>query len=264
MNKVSLAHCVVPSNKETPTRMIAIDLASRQSPSVPFSRPPIPTLVSPLKHGLLLQDMASYEGEPDSPEIHQIQVSFSEASTEARERAVVPQQQGGTFFDLARMGQHLRTTGNYKLALNYYREALQCKHRSISTESPQMQQAFGDVLYDIGLIHLIDGLEEEAEKAKSKEAFYFCLDIRRMCLGSSHPDVASVLYQIALIHISSKDELQCALDMLLEALAIRLNVPSTTDNTQACKKVWTAIGKVQESLGQKEEALSSLQEAAHL
>lgn len=229
--------------------MVAASTAGPQ----PFLRD-IHTLVSPRK-----MDQSSYVSDEGSPlERQQILVSYSEASLELTQSEGDISEDGNIFLNSRKMGKHLQEMGIYSQALQYYRAALQCKHRSIDTEPRSIQEAFADILFDIGNIHLVPGFEH---RAKSMEAFHFCLDIRRTCLGSSHPAVASALCSLASIH-SSFFEHQYALDLLIEAVSILLC--SSVDYTSDLIEVWTAIGKVQEALGQTEESQSSFQEAEQL
>lgn len=197
---------------------------------------------------------------PDHMDRTQIRVSHSDAFME------LSQNKGGIsdderLFRSSRMtGKQLQDMGCYYHALLHYRTALQCKNRTIDSEPQSVQEAFADILFDIGTIHLAPGFED---KAKSSEAFYFCLDRRRGCLGSNHPDVAGVLRKLASIH-SSVGEHQNALDLLLEAVSIFLATSPGETTKINLIELWTAIGKVQEALGHAEEAQSSFQEAEQL
>jgi tetratricopeptide (TPR) repeat protein len=152
----------------------------------------------------------------------------------------------------------------YEEALEKYRVALQCKHRTIQSEPRTIQEKFCSILYYIGKLHFEAGMDDTM---RGIEAMYFCLNVRRSCFGSTHPSVASVLLELASIH-EEYSEHQYALDLLLEALAILLpdtSVPdSATSSNRALIHVWNSIGRAHRALGQDEEAQSSFEEAEKL
>jgi tetratricopeptide (TPR) repeat protein len=237
-------------------------VAFRDAKPLPFCSD-IPALVTPLK----VDDVSSTHEECSSPhqeetgriEVQQIRESYSEVSIEVTQSDGDLSEDGLQFRNSLTIGKQLQATGNYSQALHFYRTALQCKNKTIDSEPQSVQEAFADILYDIGNIHLVRGFEN---RAKSMEAFHFCLEIRRACFGSSHPAVASVLYKLASIHSSFADN-EYALDLLLEAVSILL-CDSHEGNNCGLIEVWSAIGKVQEALGEREEARSSFQEAEQL
>lgn len=225
-----------------------------------------PTLVStqPQPVGLKMNlfsedDEESLPGQDaDNMDIEETRVSYTEISREITRSESETSEDGKLFLNSRAMGKHFQASGNYSQALKYYRIALQCKNRKIDSEPQSVQGAFADILFDIGNIHLVPGF---MDRAKSLEAFHFCLDIRRMCFGSSHPAVANVLHKLASMY-SSFDEHQYALDLLLESVSILL-FASPGDKTSLIE-VWTTMGKVQLALGQTDEADSSFQEAEQL
>lgn len=203
-------------------------------------------------------DQSSRQQDADSLDMHQIRVSYSEASLELTRSEGETSEDGVLFRTSQKMGKQLQDSGNYSQALLYYRTALQCKNRTIDSEPQSVQAAFADILFEIGTIHLVSEVEDWV---KSLESFHYCLDIRRETFGSSHPSVASVLYKLASIYCSFGEH-QYALDLLLEAVSILL-CGSPGDDV-ALIDVWTAIGKVQQALGQTDEARSSFEEAERL
>jgi tetratricopeptide (TPR) repeat protein len=255
MQKISLFKCGDISDQHGRKKMVA----DCPDMSRPFLRES-PTLISPLRMDLFSKadDHSSPQQETDRMDMQQIRVSYSEASLEITRSEGETSEDGTLFRNSQMLGKKLQDLGNYKQALQYYRTALQCKNRTIDSEPQSVQAAFADILFDIGNIHLVPGFED---RAKSMEAFHFCLDIRRACFGSSHPAVASVLYKLASIH-SSFGEHQYALELLLEAVSILLC--AIPEDKVGLIEVWTAIGKVQEALGQTDEAQSSFQEAEQL
>ena len=150
----------------------------------------------------------------------------------------------------------------YEKALEKYKLALQCKHRTIQSESHPIQEKFCCTLYYIGKLHIEAGMDDTM---RGVEALYFCLNVRRSCFGSTHPSVATVLLELASIH-AEYSEHEYALDLLLEALAILLpdaSVPGSASNNVLIH-VWNSIGRAQRGLGHEEEAQSSFEEAEKL
>lgn len=163
---------------------------------------------------------------------------------------------GDLFGDSRAQGKQLQKSGQYEQALELYRKALQCKNKTLGSEPKDVQATFGDILYDIGSIHLHS---EYGDPEQSVEAYHFCLEVRRTCFGSTHPCVARVLYKLASVHSLAGDQ-EFALHLLLEALSIFLC--ATPGSKSTLHNVWTAIGNVQQALGYKDEAKSAFEEAA--
>lgn len=160
--------------------------------------------------------------------------------------------------DAIAMGKNYQNQGHNAEALIIYRRALQERKRNLDTESKDVQSIVGDILYEIGTIH---SQSEDGDLQQSLEAFDFCLEVRHMCYGSSHPAIAIVLYQLAAIH-SAADDPDHALHHLLEALAIVLS--ETPDDTMMLSKIWNAIGNVQNDLGNTVDARSAFEESSRL
>lgn len=158
--------------------------------------------------------------------------------------------------------RQLHKAFQFAKALEKYKVALQCKHRTIQSEPHAIQEKFCCTLYYIGKLHIEAGMDDTM---RGIEAMYFCLNTRRSCFGSTHPSVATVLLELASIH-AEYSEHEYALDLLLEALAILLPdasaLGSATNNVLI--HVWTSIGRCQRALGQEEEAQSSFEEADKL
>jgi tetratricopeptide (TPR) repeat protein len=214
-----------------------------------------PSLVSPLKMDIINEDLPS----PFIEDAPQIRVSYSETSIERNPSDIEVSNDDASFHNTVMLGRNHMKEGYYEKALQQYRKALRSKNKTIESESNMIQEEFGNVLFDIGCIHSTSGFED---RLKSLEAFHFCLDIRRTCLRSDHPEVATVLYKLASVY-SSLDDHQYALDLLLEAVSIFLGVP-TKESKRHLIEVWTAIGRVQKALGQDEESESSFSEAEKL
>jgi tetratricopeptide (TPR) repeat protein len=215
----------------------------------------LPSLVSPLKMDSINEDQYS----PFIEDALQIRVSYSETSIERNTSVAGVSNDDASFRNAVMLGRSQMKEGRYDRALQQYSKALRSKNKTIESESKTIQEEFGNVLFDIGCIHSTSGFED---RLKSLEAFHFCLDIRRICLRSDHPEVATVLYKLASIY-SSLDDNQYALDLLLEAVSILLSAP-TKERKRHLIEVWTAIGRVQEALGEEEESQSSFSEAEKL
>ena len=159
-------------------------------------------------------------------------------------------------------GRKLHNMSQFSKALEKYKIALQCKHRTIQSESQNIQEKFCCTLYYIGKLHIESGMDDSM---RGIEALYFCLNVRRSCFGSSHPSVVSILLELASIHAEYAEH-EYALNLLLEALAILL--PDASVPESASKNVlihvWNSIERSQRALGQEEEAQSSFEEAEKL
>jgi tetratricopeptide (TPR) repeat protein len=161
------------------------------------------------------------------------------------------------FHQAFRIGQSFQRRKQFEVSLDYYRQALLLKNKTILKESRDAQVIFSDILYHVGTIHV----EEQADclhwKEKSLDSFNLCLDFRLICFGPSHYAVAEVLHKLGTLY-SSMDEHSHALDLLLESLSILLK---TSPDTEELKAVWVALGKTHKALGQYDDARSSFQEA---
>lgn len=159
-------------------------------------------------------------------------------------------------------GRQFHKMFQFAKALEKYKVALQCKHRTIQSEPHTIQEKFCCTLYYIGKLHIEAGMDDTM---RGIEALYFCLNVRRSCFGSTHPSVATVLLELASIHAEYAEH-EYALDLLLEALAILLpdaSIPGSASNNVLIH-VWNSIGRSQRALGQDEEAQSSFDEAEKL
>jgi tetratricopeptide (TPR) repeat protein len=161
-------------------------------------------------------------------------------------------------------GTKYQKLGEFEKALLKYKVALQSKYKTIESEPTDIQEAFCNILYEIGEIHFKSGLDDAT---KCMEALYFCLDLRRSCLGSCHRGVALILTKLASIHAHCSEH-ERALDLLLEALSIFLVWSTPEDEGDTNKidliNVWNSIGYAQQALGYEEDAQSSFEEALKL
>ena len=226
-------------------------------------RSPITTPVSPLSpkssHDVSsssVDDKRTEFQEEEANRIDEEELTKARAGSSADDSAL--RETGDHFCDARARGKLLQNTGRYREALDNYRVALQCKHKTFASEPKEVQATFGDILYDIGTIHW---QSEHGNPEQSLEAFHFCLQVRRTCFGSNHPVVARTICMLASLHVSADDH-ECALHLLLEALFIFLTV--TPDDHSSLFNVWIAIGNTQQALGFAEEADSSFQEAEQL
>jgi tetratricopeptide (TPR) repeat protein len=160
------------------------------------------------------------------------------------------------FEEAARAGESHLTKGDYGQALVYFRKALLHKRHSIDKETPETKAAFAEILYTIGRIHMV--IYRDA--AKSIQAFHFSLDLRRACLGPTHPLVVNVLYKLAEVY-ASIDEAETAVEILSETLAILL---ASDCESHALADVWMNLGQQLHRLGRKEEALASFEESRRI
>ena len=241
--------------RDKPTSLRTID-KKMACTAMRDTSPAAAAISAPHQEGLQMDRPSSVEREEmEGEHMEAIRVSYSEASLEIAQSET--SEDGSVFLNSARMGLDLVHSKNYMQALSVYRIALHCKNATIDSEPKHIQEKYADILFNIGHIHLLPQFDD---KSKSLEAFHFCLDLRRMCFGSSHPSVAAVLYKLASIYDCSGEK-QYALELLLEAHSILL---FENDNKLALAAVWTAVGKVQQALGRADEAESSFQEAARL
>jgi tetratricopeptide (TPR) repeat protein len=161
-------------------------------------------------------------------------------------------------------GRQFHKMFQFAKALEKYKVALQCKHRTIQSEPHIIQEKFCCTLYYIGKLHIESGMDDSM---RGIEAMHFCLSVRRSCFGSTHPSVATVLLELASIHAEYAEH-EYALNLLLEALAILLpdtSVPGSAKGSNTVLiHVWNAIGRSQRALGREEEAQSSFEEAEKL
>jgi len=183
--------------------------------------------------------------------------SFTSVNRQVTEDDFEPPEDGDIFLNSASAGRDHLKSKDYIRALSSYKTALRCKRTTIEKEPKHIQAQFADILFNIGRIHMLPQFDD---KTKSLEAFHICLALRRICFGSSHPSVATVLCKLASIYHSFGEQ-HYTLELLLEALSIFL---FEKGNNSTLAEVWTALGKVQQSLGRADEAESSFQEAARL
>lgn len=180
------------------------------------------------------------------------------------ERIQPPAAKDELFYTSYIEGIKYQKQGEFENALQKYKVALQDKYKEIDSEPTDIQEAFCNILYEIGEIHFKSDL---SDAAKGMEALYFCLDLRRNCLGSNHRGVALALTKLASFHTRCS-EFEIALDLLLEALSIFLVCSMPEDESDVNKNdlinVWNSIGNVQLALGYEEDAQSSFDEALKL
>lgn len=164
----------------------------------------------------------------------------------------------GNFFEARAEGRRLQDQGYYAEALKLYRRALWHGNKLVddtsAAPSNTIQQDFADTLFDMGCI-----LGAGQDLVKSSEAFYACLDIRRLILPPTDPSIAAVLYELALTSYSDPEG---AMELLLEAHAI-LNA-NASRYADSLVQVWYAIGTLQQAMGEPEAAASAFQEARSL
>jgi tetratricopeptide (TPR) repeat protein len=192
-------------------------------------------------------------------EQNDIQAQCMNYSTALKRRSEgLPVDENALFYQASRIGQLFQRSLLFDRALDYYRQALRFKNKTISKESPEIQVTFADILFNVGIIHTQPESSGTDRREKSLEAFNLCLDLRRRCCGASHPSIASALYKLGVIY-SSMDEHASALDLLLESLSILMFASPDSDEL---RDVWLAIGKAHQALGHAKEAESSFQEVA--
>jgi tetratricopeptide (TPR) repeat protein len=203
---------------------------------------------------------------PDRP-IHESHsdLDLNTNSTECDDgRMQPPRTKDELFYASYVEGTKYQRQGEFEKALQSYKVALQAKYKTIESEPTDIQEAFCIILYEIGEIHYKSSFEDIT---KGMEALYYCLDLRRSCLGSNHRGVALVLTKLASFHTRCSEH-DCALDLLLEALSIFLVCSTPEDENATIKNdlihVWNSIGNVQLALGYDEDAQSSFEEAAKL
>lgn len=160
------------------------------------------------------------------------------------------------FFAAKKSGAEAQNEGQVDKALNYYRQALKLKKRTVFQSPLALQEAYAEMLYEIGIIQM------ESDPAKSHEAFRLCLDMRRCLFGSTNRLVAEVLFKLAMLYTGIGDH-QYALSLLLETHCIVAGAAENKDKG-VLAAVWAAISQTQKSLGQMEEAWSSFQAAEEL
>jgi tetratricopeptide (TPR) repeat protein len=185
-----------------------------------------------------------------------ISITYSEPSLGRSRSEAEHSEEGDLFLNAYKMGREHYSHERFGPALVCYRTALQCKNKLIHSEPKEIKYVYSNILFDIGMIHF-----RFHDWVKSREAFYYCLDVRRVFLGNNHPLVASVLLQLGQVH-NALDEPQYALELLIEAHSILLL--SAPEDKQAMIAVWNAMGNVQKGLGMIEDAESSFQEARNL
>jgi tetratricopeptide (TPR) repeat protein len=160
------------------------------------------------------------------------------------------------FQEATRAGESHITKGEYEQALVYFRKALLHRRHSIVKETPETQAAFAEILYTVGCIHMV--IYRDA--AKSIQAFQFSLDLRRACLGPTHPLLANVLYKLAEVY-ASIGEAETAVEILSETLAILV---AADCESHALAGVWMNLGQQLHRLGRKEEAIASFEESKRI
>jgi tetratricopeptide (TPR) repeat protein len=197
----------------------------------------------------------------------QQQDSYSDAPLEVNAQADIHRissaQEHNLFCSSYTDGKQYQKLRQYEKALQNYKVALQCKYRIIESEPTDIQEAFCNILFDIGEMHLESGHDS---KVKGMESLHFCLNLRRTCFGSNHRSVAIVLTKLASVHAYFLES-QYALDLLLEALAIFLidsSPEESEENKSALIEVWNAMGRAHQALGHDEDAQSSFTEALKL
>lgn len=136
------------------------------------------------------------------------------------------------------IGRILQELGNLNEAVHYYQRALKPKYGDISqiraskgsaisiakaasadnTESnPSSANLYSTVWYNLGLIH-----DKLGSYADAICAFEMSLELRREMLGSDHPDIACLLYNIGVLQMEQQ-LLADASKSFREALRIRRN-----------------------------------------
>jgi tetratricopeptide (TPR) repeat protein len=160
------------------------------------------------------------------------------------------------FVSAVNAGRQFQREERYEDAILSLRQALLCKNKSISMESPSVQVTFASTLFEVGMIH---SYSQYHDPLKALQALELCLQMSRTCLGEDHPSVARVMYEIGVTNelLSEPEE---ALAHFSEAIAILLS-NSMDDHL---KDLWISLSRVQELLGQTEDAQSSFDEAEKL
>jgi tetratricopeptide (TPR) repeat protein len=188
---------------------------------------------------------------PSSPSSDILYVGPMQVQQHPEEKNVMDE-----FASAVNAGRQFQRGERYEDAILFFRKALLCKKKSISTESPSVQVTFTSILFEVGMIH---SHSRYHDPFKALEAFEHCLQMSQSRLGDDHPSVARVLYEIGLIN-EIMDEPEVALNHFSEAIAILLS--NSMDNN--LKDIWMSLSRVQALLGQTEDAQSSFNEAEKL
>jgi len=151
------------------------------------------------------------------------------------------------------IGRTLQERGKLPEAMTYYRRALSADFKDSTdfktflketrrSRDPTTTNLFSTVWYNLGLIHDKLGAATEAIKA-----FQISLNLRKLILGSMHPDIACLWYNIGVLQME-RGFLSDASSSFQQAMVIRA----------ACKEHQLDDGRVLSTL----QKLSSLQKGA--
>jgi hypothetical protein len=161
---------------------------------------------------------------------------------------------GDQFCEYAMKGREAQKVEHYVEALTYYRMALSSKKISVEFETNAVQIEYANILFDMGVIFMNHVRSYEF----SAEALEQCRELRILCLGSNHTDVAATMHCLAHVHMMIGEDYVYALSLLNESLSLLLvNCPNATDRIVT---VWHDLARAQYAVGDIEDAESSLVE----
>ena len=154
---------------------------------------------------------------------------------------------------LSRLGQCLHASGKHAEAMLCFREALRLKGNSIYQECSRVQAVFATVLYNVGMIQSVHGDQQDhMRRRRALQSFSICLQLRTKALGRMHPDVASVMHNIAFL-LLQEGQTSKSIEMFQESLQIRCNTLGPNHHEVASSL--RHIGRIYQDRGEYEKAL---------
>lgn len=165
------------------------------------------------------------------------------------------------------IGRTLQEQGKLKQAMFYYKRALsadfteQGEYKSPASRSSQdstTTNLFSTVWYNLGLIHDKLGASTEAIRA-----FQISLDLRKLILGSMHPDIACLWYNIGVLQME-RSFLDDAQKSFRQAIAIRAECQEHQLSDDRVFKTLQKLCSLQKGKGNLRGAVSSLEQICTL
>ena len=158
---------------------------------------------------------------------------------------------------ISSMGLMKYLAKDYRIALNFYREALRLHRLNVGNRAAEARDAdLASTLNSIGLV-----LFKMHEFDASKDAFVECLDIRRRLLGDNSKDTAIIWYNLATIYLE-KGQDQVAMKLYAESLRVERHALGTKN--PEISLTLQHLGQMHQERGELEIAVKYFGEALEI
>ena len=157
----------------------------------------------------------------------------------------------------------LQEQGKFQEAMVYYQHALGSEDQALHEDQYEQLDAtatnlFSTVWYNLGLIH-----DKLGETTKAIHAFQVSLKLRKVILGSLHPDIACLWYNVGVLQME-RGFLNDSQTSFLHALEIRSKCREHQLNDERVLKTMQKLSSLQKNAGNLRGAIDALEQMLHL